>query len=265
MVKTSSSITQKSKSSLVEYSHLITQEIIEIRNRGEGLIFELAKRLKEVRDKQLWKLNSYESFHAYIAQPEMAFDRRTVLYWIQIYETFIEKYARHPDSVAKIGWTKLAKVIPYVNEHNYEYMLELAESNSRSDIDKELVKQHYISKKEYEPENIECPFCHKVFQPIKRKESHYPQEDYNRVIKAYEKAKETKFEGKEYDPIMSVIRTMFFNGRTPEQIIATIEFMANQDEYDWTINTVRNKIAEILPKIEPKEEMTEFERRWKKQ
>src|SRR3990167_11385719 len=183
MSKSTTSIPERSTSSLADVAHQVTERIIQLRKEGEVLISELVPLLKEVKDKELWKINGYESFYAYLAQPELAFDRRTVLYWIQIYETFIEKYALHPDSVAKIGWTKLAKIVPYVNDNNYKFMLELAESNSRSDIDRELVKQHYITK----------------------------------------------------------------------------------EEYDWTINTVRNKIAEILPKIEPKEEMTEFERRWKKQ
>lgn len=243
--------------------HRITEEIIEIRNKGENLIYELAKRLKRVKDEELWKIGDHESFYSYLAQPELAFDRRTVLFWIQIYETFIEKYALNPDSVAKVGWTKLAKVIPYVDENNHKYMFELAESNSRSDIDKELVKQKYITKSEPHAEFTDCPYCGKSFEVKSRREQQFAQSDYKDIIDKYIEVKEIQPKGNEYAPIQQAIKSMFMNDRTPEQIIATIEYLGEQEEYEWTINTVKNKIAEILPmlNLKPMKPMSEEDMR----
>ena len=241
----------------------ITQEIIQIRDKGEVLIYELAKRLKVIRDKELWKTGGYESFYSYLAQPEMSFDRRSVLFWIQIYETFIEKYALNPGTVNKIGWTKLARIVPHVTDDNYKYYFEKAKTLSRSDLERELVEHHLITLREPEIQHVECPKCHYVFNPKKRREVSFNQEDYNQVIRKYEEVKETKFEGKEYDPIMQAVKTMFLNGRTPEEIIATIEFLGDQDDYSWTINTVVKKIAEILPQLNIKKEpMSELDKEW---
>jgi hypothetical protein len=242
-----------------DYAHQITNEIIALRRKGDVITIEITIRLKEVRDKILWQIEGDHSFFAYLARPEIAFDRTTVLKWIQIYETFIEQHSLAPVRVEEIGVSKLAMIVPYIKDENYEYMVELAENNSRSDIGEELVRQKYITKKEFEPEVIECPFCFKKFTRQLRKESHYPQEDYNRVIKAYEDAKETKFKGKEYDPLVQSIRTMFFNGHIPDQIIKAIEWMKDNAEYEWTLNTLKNKIPEVLSKIgyKPKKEMSE--------
>jgi len=246
-----------------DYARKITNEILELRNRADILVWELTKRLKEVRDKQLWKIEGEESFFSYLARPEFAFDRTTTLRWIQIYETFIDKYSLAPSELNKIGWTKLAKVVPHVDDDNYKYMLELAETNSRSDIDRELVKQHYLTPKEPEEQAfIECVYCHRMTPAKKRKDESYPQEDYNRVIEKYKEVKGIDPKGDEYKPIQQAIKTMFMNGRTPDQIISVMEHERDA-EYSWTIKTIATKIAEILPQVEPQEEMTDFEKRWK--
>jgi len=244
-----------------DYAHKIDQRIKNLRYSIDSGFLDLAKSLKEVRDEKLYKLLNMETFEAYIAQPELAFERRSVYAFIQIYETFVEKYNVHPDALLEAGWTKLSKIIPYTNDKNHDQLLEKATSLSRSDLDEELVEQGYITKKEQETQYVECPFCHKVFHPTKRAEETFKKEDYTKVIQKYEEIKETKFEGKEYDPIMQSIKTMFLNGRTPEQIMATMEFMAEQDEYSWTIRTIQNKIAEILPQLDlPKEASAEDKR-----
>jgi len=237
--------------------HQITKEIIDLKNKGESIALEMAKRLKTVRDEKMWQMDGHASFYSYLAQPEISLDRTVALKWIQIYETFIEKYALAPERVSEIGYTKLAKIVPHVTDDNYDYYVEKAESLSRSDLDTELKDKGLITYKEPEAQHVECPQCHYVFDPKKRKEMSFAQTDYNKVIKAYEEAKETKFEGKEYDPIMQSIKTMFVNGRSPAQIIATIDYLSDQD-YDWTIHTVKNKIAEILPKLnlQPKNDLS---------
>lgn len=245
--------------SLVDYAHKLDNRIKNLRYSIDNGFLDLAKSLKEVRDKKLYKQLNIDTFESYIAQPELAFERRSVYNFIEIYENFVEKYNVHPDALLEAGWTKLAKVLPYTNEDNHQIMLEKAKTLSRSDLDKDLVEQGYITRKEFEPQFVTCPFCHKDFVPTKRQDKSFSQIDYNRVIKAYEKAKETKFTGKEYDPIMQSVKTLFLNGRTPEQIIAVIEFLSDQDEFSWTIHTIKNKIAEYLPKIEikPKKELSE--------
>ncbi len=83
----------------------------------------------------------------------------------------------------------------------------------------------------------------------KRKSISYKREDYTKIIDEYQKLKKIKLQGNEFLPIQQVIKTMFMAGRTPEQIIATMRFISQQDYLDWTIRTVKMKLPEILPKL----------------
>ena len=249
------------KAITADYAHKVDQRIKNLRYSIDSGFLDLAKSLKEVRDSKLYKVLGLETFESYIAQPELAFDRGNVYRFIAIYESYIESYRVAPERLLEAGWSKLAKIIPHATEENHEHLLEQAIALSRSDLDSELIKEGYITKKEQEIQYVECPFCHKVFHPTKRAEETFPKEAYTEVIKKYEEIKETKFEGKEYDPIMQSIKTMFLNGRTPEQIIATIEWAGENAEWDWTIHTLAKKIAEILPKLNLPKEISEEDKR----
>lgn len=73
----------------------------------------------------------------------------------------------------------------------------------------------------------------------------YPKEHYAKVLDAYQKAKGIKLQGSEFLPVMAEIKRMFKSGRTIEQIIETMEIC--EDNYpDWSMNTVRMKIADVV-------------------
>ena len=252
LMQTNSIISNPSNSSLVSSPREATLQLVEIMKRQVVDFIRAGEIFKLVHDNQWWKQEGAHSFNSYVA--EIGYDRGTAYKMMLVYETF-GKSVESLHNLLEVGWAKLAKVAPHVNKDNYSYMLELASSNSLSDIDEELVKQHYITKLEPHPEFTDCPFCGKSFEIKRRRDEQFPQEDYKRVIEAYIKAKEIEPKGDEYRPIQQAIKTMFMNGRTPDEIIATIEYVAEQDYIDWTIRTIQNKIAEILPKldIKPKE------------
>ena len=257
MSKVTTSLTHQKTELQLSHARKQTKRLIELKEYATHNFLEGGKIFKDVKENNLWELEGAHSFNSYIA--EIGYDRTTAFKMILVYETFgTGTLVDSNQQLLEAGWTKLAKVAPYTDDRNYEAMVELVTSNSISDIDKELFRQNYITRKEVEPETTECPFCHKTFTKQKRVDQSFPREDYNRVIEVYQEAKDTKFEGKEYDPIMQSIKTMFTNGRTPEQIIAVIKHLEDA-EYSWTINTVKNKIAEILPEIgfRPKKELSE--------
>jgi transcription elongation factor Elf1 len=232
----------------VAHAREVTLKILDIKRKMASDFIELGRLFKDVRDNKLWELEGAETFNAYIA--ETGFDKTTVYKFIRVCETFVDKYKVDSNRLEEAGWVKLAKVAPHVDDNNYEVMLDIAENNSLSDIDAELVKQHYIVKKETDSQFVTCPYCHRSFIPTKRQDKQFSMDDYKKVISAYEEAKETKFTGKEYDPIMQSVKTMFLNGRTVQQIVATIEWLKDNAEYEWSMKTVTNKIAEILPKLD---------------
>ncbi len=245
----------------VDHARKLTLRLIEIKRGVSQNYIEAGKIFKEIRDNRFWELEGAESFNSYIA--EIGYDRTSAFKMIQVFENFIEgKSVESIQQLSDVGWAKLSKVAPHVDENNYKYMLELVEGNSLSDIDKELVRQHYITKKEGETEFVECPYCHKSFVPVKRQDKSFPQIGYTRIIETYKKVKEIELQGKEYEPIQQSIKTMFLNGRTPDEIIGAIEWLGDNAEYEWTIHTLKNKIAEILPKFTVKKQtMSEEDKR----
>jgi len=88
----------------------------------------------------------------------------------------------------------------------------------------------------------------RLAEPTKRKEIKFPKEDYERVLNKYQKLKGIELKGKEFDPIIQEIKTMFMSERKPEEIIACMDWM-NEDEFyqnKWTIKTIRLKLPEYL-------------------
>lgn len=241
----------------INHAREVTLKIIDLKRKIASDFIELGKLFKDVRDNKLWEIEGAEGFNSYVA--ESGFDKTSVYKFIGIVEKFIDKYGVESIRLQDAGWAKLAKIEPHVDDNNYQVMLNMAENNSLSDIDKELVEQHYITKKETESQFVTCPYCHKSFMPLKRQDVIFKQEDYTKVIDVYKKVKDIQLNGKEYEPLQQAIKTMFMNGRTPDQIIKSIEWLGDNAEYEWTLNTLKSKIPEILSKIgyKPKKQMSE--------
>jgi len=90
----------------------------------------------------------------------------------------------------------------------------------------------------------------------KRKDIIFPKETYNNILDTYQKLKEIKLQGSEFQPIQQTIKTILMSGRTPDDIIKCMEWMSKDDFYKhfWTIKTVRTKLPEFLTgKLEKKD------------
>lgn len=87
-------------------------------------------------------------------------------------------------------------------------------------------------------------------EPPKRNGISFKKELYNKVLKEYQSIKNIALCGNEFKPVQQSIKTMFMSGRTPEQIISCMKFMASDDfyKYHWTIDTVKKKLPEFLSK-----------------
>ncbi len=93
----------------------------------------LGELFKECRDKKYWKDLGYESFAAFIGDPEIALKRSTVANMIHIYELYAEKLSIQIDELKKIGSRKLQIIAPVV-ETDPERWLGEAETSSKSDL-----------------------------------------------------------------------------------------------------------------------------------
>jgi len=83
----------------------------------------------------------------------------------------------------------------------------------------------------------------------RRKDITFKNELYIPVLEEYQRLKGITLQGKEFEPIRQGIKTMFMSGRTPEQVIAAMRDVAKRDYCDWTINTVKMKLPEIISKL----------------
>jgi N6-adenosine-specific RNA methylase IME4 len=116
----------------------VDKEIKILKKGINGGFIELAKRLKQVKDNSLYKELDYDTFESYIAQPELGFQRSSVYLLIQIYEKLVLELNVQPAGLALIEWTKLAEIVPYINEKNKEELLSKATELSRSDLREEV-------------------------------------------------------------------------------------------------------------------------------
>ncbi|MHB8482785.1 MAG: hypothetical protein ACYDBV_08655 [Nitrospiria bacterium] len=114
------------------------EKVNSVKKGLQGTFLTLAALLKENRDKEYYKVLDYETFEDYIASPELSFDRSVVYRLIQVYEKFAIEYNVAPARLIESDYSKLAEIVPVVNQDNYEEWLDKAISLSRSDLRAEL-------------------------------------------------------------------------------------------------------------------------------
>ena len=73
----------------------------------------------------------------------------------------------------------------------------------------------------------------------------FPREEYVKVTEAYKRIKQVSPAGDEWLPIAREIKLIFKATRTAEEIIKTMEICETNYD-DWSMNTVRMKIADVV-------------------
>lgn len=83
----------------------------------------------------------------------------------------------------------------------------------------------------------------------KRTEQSFKKEEYNSILEEYQKLKGIKLQGAEFLPYQQAIKTMFMSGRTKDNIIACMKWLAEgREEWmeNWTIKTAKMKMPEFI-------------------
>jgi|LSQX01.1.fsa_nt_gb redox-regulated HSP33 family molecular chaperone len=137
----------------------IHEKIIQIKYEIERNFVQLGAMLKIVRDQELYKEKSCETFEEYIAQPELSLARSTVYAIINVYETFFEKSEQ--SDLIEIGYSKLNRIAQFKGNEDFEEWIYKAKTLSLSDLGKEIkeVKGETVS----EAIEIKCPYCGREF------------------------------------------------------------------------------------------------------
>lgn len=100
-------------------------------------------------------------------------------------------------------------------------------------------------------------------EKIRRKTVVYPKESYELILNEYQRLKNIKLQGNEFQPVQQTIKSMLMDGRTLEQILSVMNWLQDSPvEWtdNWTMRTVRMKLPELIAKIGEPRELSEEER-----
>jgi len=84
---------------------------------------------------------------------------------------------------------------------------------------------------------------------LKRKEIHFLKADMDFVTGKYSELKGVSPRGAEWLPIQQAVKTMFLSGRTKDDIVGCMEWLASKTEEwmeNWTIRTAKIKMPEYI-------------------
>lgn len=144
----------------------LNQKIIELKKEIEGNFIKLGAYLKEIRDKNLYKILSYETFEEYLGQPELSMNRSTVYSIIGVYEDFMCNQSDIKiEEIKEIGYSKLSRIRQFKSDPNFEEWIAKAKTLSLSDLGAEIRETKGITPKITAETTIEitCPHCGKSF------------------------------------------------------------------------------------------------------
>jgi hypothetical protein len=83
----------------------------------------------------------------------------------------------------------------------------------------------------------------------KRKEIHFLKEDFDFIVSKYADLKGIAPRGNEWLPIQQTVKTMLLSGRTKDEIVSCMEWLAGKSEEwmeNWTIRTAKIKMPEYI-------------------
>ncbi len=118
------------------------QETISKKHFLEVGWIELCGRLKDIRDKEMYK-GRWENFEDFLQDPALGMDKSTASRMITIHEKLILEYEIEPKKIAEAGgWTKVSELLPVVSDkQSAEEWLEKASTLSQADLRKEVKEE----------------------------------------------------------------------------------------------------------------------------
>ena len=157
----------------------INQKVIDLKKQIEGNFLKLGAYLKEIKDKELYKVLEYKTFEEYIAQPDLSLNRRVVYSIIGVYEDFVCNQSHiDMEEIKKIGYTKLERIRQFKDQDNFEEWIYKAKTLSLSDLGAEIketkgVSENLSSTKSEDKITMEitCPHCGRKFDYLVKDKS----------------------------------------------------------------------------------------------
>lgn len=96
----------------------IHQQLISLKKQMGIAFLRMGNLLKLIRDNKVYEILDYPTFRDYLHSPEVDIHWRTGYYYIDIWETFIERLGYKPEELSEYSYDKLRKLLPIVKKEN---------------------------------------------------------------------------------------------------------------------------------------------------
>ena len=115
------------------------QELLALK-RQMGLAFlRMGRLLKKIKNDELYLALDYPTFRDYLHSPEVEIHWRTAYYYIDIWETFIERLGYKVEELSEYSYDKLRRLLPIVKKkENVKEVMEKALALRRVDFEREM-------------------------------------------------------------------------------------------------------------------------------
>ena len=136
---------------LTDEAHTRYSKIVSMRKDINVRFWVLVKELKEVRINKDWELLGWDSWAAYLGQPEVDLSVSTADHYITVLNKFDELGLLKP---ATVEISKLQTIVPHLTKENAIELLEKVKTLSRSDL-----RAEFGEEKDHRHKIIKCPKC----------------------------------------------------------------------------------------------------------
>lgn len=113
-----------------QHAHDLNQNAIDLIHTQSRNFFEIGQIFKEIKDEKMWQYmgeGGYDSWKAYLAQPEIYLSQKTVDAYIYIYEVYVERLGISIDVLETVSIHKLNQLASLVKDLDAEQAVEIVE------------------------------------------------------------------------------------------------------------------------------------------
>lgn len=121
-------------------AHTIRQTITVLREEETKNRLTIGRALTRVEDGELYRSLDYDSFEAFLGDPEVDLGRSTAYRYMKVYRRFILRADVDPNEVVAMGIRKASMIARYVKDprEDLQEWIEKAKALSRSDLQAEI-------------------------------------------------------------------------------------------------------------------------------
>ena len=117
------------------------RQLVELKQAIEGGFIEMGRILCEIQENRYYEDLDYDTFDAYLGQPELGISKRHAWRMIGVYKDFVMQLEIDSVLLLEAGTSKLDTIRPHITEDNAQELLNMATTLSRSDLQAEMKRR----------------------------------------------------------------------------------------------------------------------------